>query len=130
MKVGGFYMATTYDDSRTNLLAAIDNLFTAIETKFNSVSTKEENFDGNQLALENNTIFVYNGSGGVKTLNITYPSGNFISTILFSTASSGPISIKFPSNTRFVGSAPYEFFNGENWELNIHNGIVVGSTIT
>jgi hypothetical protein len=89
----------------------------------------EKQFDGNYIKLEDGTTHVYSGTGGIRTLNIEYPEGSFMSTILFSTASSGDISISFPKGTIFAGSAPYEFFPGENWELNIHNKIVVGSQL-
>jgi hypothetical protein len=52
-----------------------------------------------------------------------------MSTILFSTAPKGTITVTFPKGTQFSGSAPYEFFPAENWEISIHNGRVVGTTL-
>lgn len=117
-----------YKVSEKNFLGAVDKVLTSIKDKIGSLSTTESSFYGDTLTLKNNTVHVYKGTG-IKNLTIKYPEGNFISTVLFSTANTGSIKVTFPADTKFVGSAPYEFFPGENWELNIHNGRVVGSQL-
>lgn len=118
-----------YEDYETEFLKSFDNALGSIEKNMGLLSVKEETFNGNTLTLKNNTVHVYNGNDGISSLSISYPSGSFISTVLFSTAKSGKISVTFPSDTKFVGSSSYEFFPAENWELNIHNGRVVGAQL-
>lgn len=122
---------SNYKESEKNFLLAVDKVLAGIENKLSSLSVTEKTFDDSirTLTLENNTVYVYVGKNGVSDLTINYPSENILATVLFSTANSGNIKISFKAGTRFVGSAPYEFFPGEDWELNIYNGVVVGSTI-
>jgi hypothetical protein len=119
-----------YRPHEDRFVEAVDNMLNSIEKRMNSLNPKVSTFNENYVNLEDNTVHVYNGKNGVTTLQIKYPEGDFVSTVLFSTASSGKISVSFPNGTRFVGSAAYEFFPAENWELNIHNGRVAGSLIT
>ena len=126
------YTTSDYKKAETNLLQAVSNVLNSIDTKLSASSVVTKTFDDSTkvLTLENNTVHVYKGARGVSELTITYPSESLMSTVLFSTAQSGNIKITFKQGTKFIGSAPYEFFPGEDWELNIYNGVVVGSTIT
>ena len=118
-----------YKTSEDKFLKAVDKTLTNVKDKISALTTKQSTFDGNTLTLENNTVHVYTGPG-VKNLTILkYPEGDFISTVLFSTYREGSVNVTFPTGTKFVGSAPYKFYPGENWELNIHNGRVVGSQL-
>ena len=108
------------------------NFLTNLTSKLEllTTTTKEFNTDSTTLMMEDNTVFVYTGSSGITSLTINYPSeGNFISTIIFSTAKNGSIEVNFPSGTQLVGRSRLEFFNSESWELNIHNGRVVAAQI-
>ena len=120
---------TTYDSAESEFLSAVDGALTSIKNKFDLLTITEHRFSNSEITLKNNSVFVYNGETGVRELHIKYPEGNFIATVLFTTAPDGQINITFDEGTKFVGSASYEFFPNENWELNIHNGRVVGSTI-
>ena len=124
-------MAVTpdYNTVLNNFQTAVKNALNSIEKKISSVGVTHETFDGDTLTLKDNTVHVYSGKTGVRNLHIDYPTGNFISTVLFSTATSGDIKITFKSGTKFVGASSYEFFPAEDWELNICNGRVVGAQI-
>ena len=118
-----------YDEAYRSFSSSIETFIIKLVNKLNRLTLKVEKFSSSSLTLKDNTLYVYNGSG-LSSLTLKYPSGNFISTILFSTSPTATsIKVDFPSGTSFIGSAPYEFFPGENWELNIHNGTVVGGQI-
>lgn len=78
------------------------------------------------ICTENNTVYV--ATEPINNLTITYPSENFVSVIEFTLASEGDIYIEFPPESRFMGEMP-TFANGEAWELNIRNGVIVGGII-
>lgn len=65
----------------------------------------------------------------VTSLTLEYPSGDFECWMKIGTASSGDISITFPSTTKYIGSAP-TFSNGETWEVSIKNKVVVAGKIS
>lgn len=66
---------------------------------------------------------------GVSSLSFSYPSGNFECWIKLTTASSGTVTITFPSST-YIGDIP-EFGNGETWEISIKDGVIIaGKVIT
>lgn len=82
--------------------------------------------NGDTINVEDN-IF-YSANETISNLNVNYPNGNFICGIQFTTASEGDITISLPETSKFIGEKP-TFANGETWELNIRNGIVVGGVI-
>ena len=119
-----------YKAKESLFITAVDTLLSSLKNRLNKLTTKSATFNTSTLTLEDNYVYVYNGAGGVSSLHITYPDSDCVATVLFSTAKSGTIKVTFKQGTKFVGSAAYEFFPGENWELHIHNGRVVGSQIT
>ena len=64
----------------------------------------------------------------VSNLSITYPEGNFICSLTFTTVSEGIIDIRLPDSSKFIGEE-LTFKNGETWELSIKNGVVVGGVV-
>ena len=64
----------------------------------------------------------------VSNLSITYPEGNFLCSLTFTTASSGVVEVKLPVGSKFIGEK-LTFDNGETWELSIKNGVVVGGAV-
>ena len=56
-----------------------------------------------------------------------YPNDNFIGAIEFTTAAEGDISVKLPDGTKYIGEV--NISNGETWELNVKNGVVVGGLV-
>ncbi len=81
--------------------------------------------NGATIALADNTT--YYAQGDISTLTVFYPEGNFISSLEFTLASEGDITITLPES-KYIGGAP-AFAEGETWELNIKNGVVVGGLI-
>lgn len=115
--------SSNYNQALVNFKKNFSAFLSRIENKLNNLTVKVKQFNSSTLTLENNTVYVYVGSG-LSSLNIRYPSGDFISTIIFSTVKSGSVNIIFPSGTKFVGSIPPKFYAAENWEISIHNGRV------
>ena len=120
-----------YNKSYTNFKNAVNSFISKINNKLNSLTTTTKTFskDSETITLADNQVFQYVGTKGISELIIKYPNEDFISTVIFSTANSGKIKVKFPSGTTFVGHKKLEFFNQETWELNIHNGRVAASQI-
>lgn len=118
-----------YNKACTNFKKSFTRMVKDICTKLNGMAIKTKSFNDDELTVENNTIHMCSSKNGLNRLTIKYPQGEFISTIIFSTAKSGPIMVEFPSTTVFVGTEKLEFFPAENWELNIHNGRVVGARL-
>jgi hypothetical protein len=69
------------------------------------------------LTIADNNIYVLTN---VTSCTLTYPVGNFISTIRFTTASSGTVSsaLVFPSGTRYMGIIP-TYANSLSYECSI-----------
>lgn len=92
-----------------------------------AISIKEARItDNTTLTVENNKNYI--GEAEITNIEITYPSDPFICSLTFTTAAKGDITIKFPDSTKFIGGKP-TFSNGETWELNIMNGVVVGGKV-
>ena len=115
-------MNTKYIEAFTKFKVAFTRMVRNINDKLNDMTIKTEPFASANLTLKNNTVHRCVLTNGVTELTLHYPEGDFISTVLFSTAKSGKIKINFPKDkTYFVGTEKLEFFPRENWELNIHN---------
>ena len=78
--------------------------------------------NGETLILSDNTEYI--ASGAISTLTIEYPDNEFLCTLEFTTASTGDITITLPES-KYIGNPPV-FANGETWEINIRNGVVIG----
>lgn len=113
-------MSKAYDKALQKFKVAFNEFIDRLESKINSLTIKRETFNSASLTLKNNTIHIYDGNG-LSNLQIIYPSGEFISSIIFSTSKSGTINITWPTDTVFVGSEMPEFFPAETWEINVHN---------
>ena len=120
-----------YESAVGNFQRKLTNFLTRLTNKLNQLTTKTETFstDVTTLSLADNTVYHYTGSNGISSLTLVYPSGDFMSTVIFFTKSSGTITVNFGNNTQFVGHKKLEFFNNETWELSIHNGRVVAVQI-
>ena len=81
--------------------------------------------NGDTITLKNNTT--YYAKTDINSLTINYPDDDFISTIQFTLASDGDITITLPES-KYIGGSP-TFANGETWEINIKNGVVVGGLV-
>lgn len=113
-------MSSTYDEALKKFKKAFSQLLNNIDSKLNNFTVKTESFNRPFLTLKNNTVHKYVGYG-INNLSITYPDGDFISSIILTTASTGEINIKWPEGTVFVGSGKPEFYPSETWEINVHN---------
>lgn len=89
------------------------------------VGKKVEFHDDDTVVLDNNTSYYSNDS--INSLTIIYPDDDFISSLDITLATDGVITITFPES-KYIGNVP-SFENGQRWELNIRNGIVVGGLI-
>ena len=83
--------------------------------------------ENSMLDLEDNTIYETAAGQTINNLHISYPGDDFIASLTFTLASEGPITITLPES-KYIGDTP-TFANGETWELNIKNGVVVGGLI-
>lgn len=81
--------------------------------------------DGDTITLADNVT--YYAEGEISTLTVIYPAGTFISSLEFKLASAGDITITLPQS-KYIGGVP-SFANGEEWEINIKNGVVVGGLV-
>ncbi len=81
--------------------------------------------DGATLTIEDNTEYI--AKTDITNLTIVYPNTPFICSLNFTLASEGDITITLPES-KYIGGIP-SFANGETWELNIKNGVVVGGLI-
>ncbi len=78
------------------------------------------------VLLQDNTE--YYSDEPITALTVTYPTDIFISSLYFTLADEGEITVTLPDTTKYIGGAP-TFANGETWELNIKNGVVVGGRV-
>lgn len=81
--------------------------------------------DSDTITLADNTTYYANSE--ISSLTVIYPETNFICSLEFNLASQGDITITLPQS-KYIGGAP-TFANGETWELNIMNGVVVGGLV-
>ena len=81
--------------------------------------------DGDTIILADNTT--YYAESEISSLTVIYPETNFICSLEFTLASEGDVTITLPTS-KYIGGAP-TFANGETWELNIKNGVVVGGLV-
>ena len=110
--------------------ANLSNYYTKAETDArlsNKADTPKKYFfiSGDTITLADNTT--YCAEGKISTLTIIYPETDFICSLEFTLASEGDITITLPES-KYIGGSP-TFANGETWELNIKNGVVVGGLV-
>ena len=132
--LSGYGITDAYTKSETdNLLkvkADVDTVYTKAETDArlsNKADTPKKYFfiSGDTITLADNTT--YCAEGKISTLTIIYPETDFICSLEFTLASEGDITITLPES-KYIGGSP-TFANGETWELNIKNGVVVGGLV-
>ena len=119
-------------DEASELLDNTDlsNYYTKPETD-DLLSTKADKpqyvmfSDGDTITLADNTTYYANSE--ISSLTVIYPETNFICSLEFTLVSEGNITIILPES-KYIGGTP-TFANGETWELNIKNGVVVGGLI-
>ena len=87
---------------------------------------KTQLFDGSTTFLDIEHNAHYRFTTPVTSLELCYPSGDFICSLEFTVSDEG-FTLILP-NSRYIGGAP-TFMSGETWELNIMNGVVVGGLI-
>lgn len=81
--------------------------------------------EGSSIILADNTEYRLTD---VSTLRLSYPSGDFECWMKLNFASTGNITITFPSNTKYIGAAP-TFGNNETWEMSIKDGVVIAQKV-
>lgn len=82
-------------------------------------------FDSEIITVEDNTNYI--AQEEISSLTIFSPDADFICSFQFTLVSEGDITITLPES-KYIGGVP-EFANGETWELNIKNGVVVGGKV-
>lgn len=80
---------------------------------------------GTNITLADNTEYRL---GTITTLNLTYPVGNFECWMKLGFASTGNITVTFPSDTKYIGAVP-TFKNNETWEVSIKDKVVVAQKV-
>ena len=104
---------------------ALTNAELALNTK--AGKTTLVSFANNAtINLADNTEYI--ASEEISYIDISYPEGNFLCSLTFTTASSGVVEVKLPVGSKFIGKK-LTFDNGETWELSIKNGVVVGGDV-
>ncbi len=81
--------------------------------------------DGAIITAKDNTS--YYADTEISALTIIYPETDFICSFDFTIASAGDVTITLPES-KYIGGTP-SFANGETWEVNIKNGVVVGGLV-
>lgn len=104
------------------------NKLAVVKDKYLTANAQKLYFsnDGYPITTHNNTEFIANEP--INYLNIYYPATDFICSISFTIADEGYFEIYFPDGTKHIGGKP-DFQNGQTWELNIKNGVVVGGLV-
>ena len=91
-----------------------------------AVKPQKQTFtNGETITVTDNTEYIADGK--ITNLTIIYPETDFICSFNFTLASEGVIEIVLP-DSKYIGSAP-TFTNGDTWELNIKNKVVVGGKV-
>lgn len=97
-----------------------------IETALENIIAKQQFFNnGATITITDNTEYI--AKEEITNLTIVYPDTDFICSFSFTLASEGDITITLPES-KYIGGTP-SFANGETWELNIKNGVVVGGLV-
>ena len=86
---------------------------------------KKEFADGETITVEDNTLYV--AKTDITSLTIIYPNTDFICSLEFAIVNEGNVTITLPES-KYIGGVP-SFANGESWEINIKNGVVVGGKV-
>jgi hypothetical protein len=123
---GGGTVDQTYDPESENAQSgkAVNEALT--EFSNSEVKIKRVEFsNGAIITVQDNTE--YTATEPITNLVIIYPETDFICSFSFTLAESGNITIDLPES-KYIGTTP-TFANGETWELNIKNGIVVGGLV-
>ena len=103
---------------------AVDELEERLSTKY--ITFKDIPDMYTFLEIRDNTVI--QSSEPITGFRVTsYPIANFICSIIFTLADEGDITITLPES-KYIGDVP-NFANGETWELNIMNGVVVGGKV-
>lgn len=113
------------EDSRWLKIGDGKTPFNELPWKFagSEASVKRKSFsDGAVITAEDNTEYI--AEAPINNLTVIYPETDFLCSFSFTLSDDGDIAITLPES-KYIGGAP-EFANGENWELSIKNGIVVG----
>lgn len=111
----------TYNPESENAQSGI-----AVAEALERVKVKKKIFtNGAVINAEDNTEYM--ASEEITTVTINYPETDFICSISFTIANEGDIFVTLPES-KYIGGTP-EFANGETWELNIKNGVVVGGLV-
>ncbi len=98
----------------------------AVAEALDKVKLHKETFsNGSTVEAANNAE--YAATEEITNLTITYPDTDFICSFNFTLANEGDITITLPES-KYIGDIP-SFVNGETWELNIKNGVVVGGLV-
>lgn len=134
----GFYLPSSDSDDIADINQISDNfrnLDEYIPGMFREVKadirTKQDalekiEFEDNEtITVKDNTVYI--AKTDITSLTVIYPNTDFICSLEFAIANEGNVTITFPES-KYIGGAP-SFANGEVWEINIKNGVVVGGKV-
>ena len=80
---------------------------------------------GSNITLADNTEYRLTD---VTTLTLTYPTSDFECWMRLTFAESGTITVTFPTDTKYIGTAP-DFKNGETWELSFKDKVLAAQKV-
>ena len=106
-----------------NLNTKVENIETNLDNIF--VTKKKTVSNGSTLTVESNVEYI--AEEEISNLTVMYPDGDFICSLNFTLANEGDITITLPES-KYIGGKP-TFDNGQTWELNIKNSVVVGGIV-
>lgn len=113
---------TLTKDGVTYTYSPTDTIYVTLDNMSKQYATITDN---STVALADNTE--YTGTD-LTTVTFTYPSGNFECYLSLSFASSGTITVTFPTS-QYIGTMP-TFENNKTYEISIRNGVVIAGEVT
>ena len=120
-----FYLEPITADIVGYYNAALPNISTVGGALDELVPKSHSHATGSNITLANNTEYRL---ADVTTLTLTYPTSDFECWMRLTFAESGTITVTFPTDTKYIGTAP-DFKNGETWELSFKDKVLAAQKV-
>ena len=113
-----------HEHSNRSVLDGLSDSNGVLRYNGNLITTQKIS-EGSVITLSDNTEYRLTN---VSTLTPTYPAGNFECWMRLTFAESGTITVTFPTDTKYIGTAP-DFKNGETWELSFKDKVLAAQKV-
>ena len=120
-----FYLEPILADIVGYSNAALPNISTVGGALDELVTKSHTHATGSNITLTDNTEYRLID---VTTLTLTYPTSDFECWMRLTFAESGTITVTFPTDTKYIGTAP-DFKNGETWELSFKDKVLAAQKV-